>query len=699
MYKKLTTVIFLCLMMATCFISFADVHELEVETELGFDGVIKTGNYVPITIKIKNNGEDIKGKLEILIPIDRFGDEEVYKEIVSEIEIPKGTTKVIKTGVFLDENYIGAYYSKIYFKSQGQTKLFNFDNEVEKDSSEYIIGVLSDDSHLKSIINSVTVKKNNRYINMTPVDLKENFHEYTRDFDMIDLIVIKDFNKEVLNEKQLAAYEELIKQKKVIFTSELKKLNPDADINLVLKTKIHDYIYNDSSPSQLTYQSGHNYGNWAIERIIGSIPSERLPSLSTVVIIIISFIIIVGPINYFVLKKMDKTQYTWYSMTGIAVFYILVIFVLGKTTTLNSRFSNEINLVKVNAKLIVNEGVFGINGSNESSEIGVKTNGYITNYDFNNYRSGNLESGVKYTIKDEEYKLLKFNNSKVFNFNYAKVNEKISNENPNLQVLLSGSHLSGEIDLNLDYDLIDAVLVFKDKKVSLGTIAPGKYQIDFDVKNDLRQFHNMGIYSNSNMVDRKFDTYNNIISSEMFSDLNQSNISSGLKIIAWSKESPFDVSINGKETEREVNSLNIIELDLKYEIVGKEIISKGIVMPNIIENTSGFEIDSDRIYAYSDGSIAFEFTSSKEFEIDEFLVEIQDLKQNKVEILNYSTKKYEDITFKNETSNGLNISVLKLNKEELDSYLTEENSLILRVELKSNDQFLIPTYSVKGGRK
>ena len=72
-----------------------DNEALQMSVKMGFNGFAKINSNMPVEVNIKNDGEPIKGELQLEVLINEFR-KTMYSQIV---EIPKGAEKTIKMDI------------------------------------------------------------------------------------------------------------------------------------------------------------------------------------------------------------------------------------------------------------------------------------------------------------------------------------------------------------------------------------------------------------------------------------------------------------------------------------------------------------------------------------------------------------------------------------------------------------------------
>lgn len=130
--------------------------------------------------------------------------------------------------------------------------------------------------------------------------------------------------------------------------------------------------YPGPGPGIKGFQGSQN--PWALSEALNTIPAMELPSLRRIVVVLILYILLVGPVNYLVLKKLDKREWTWFTTPALAILVIGVIY-LGSFREQHSEvLTHQISVVDLNSnssltKVTTAIGVFAPNRSKYEVEL------------------------------------------------------------------------------------------------------------------------------------------------------------------------------------------------------------------------------------------------------------------------------------------------------------------------------------------
>lgn len=131
------------------------------------------------------------------------------------------------------------------------------------------------------------------------------------------------------------------------------------DLLFAGNTFVKGYI--GPGPGMKGFQGSQN--PWALSEALNTIPAMELPSLKRIVIVLSVYILLVGLVNYLVLKKLDKREWAWFTAPALAVLVIGVIYLSSFREQHSEVLTHQISVVDVNpntnlAKVTTAIGVF-----------------------------------------------------------------------------------------------------------------------------------------------------------------------------------------------------------------------------------------------------------------------------------------------------------------------------------------------------
>lgn len=109
----------------------------------------------------------------------------------------------------------------------------------------------------------------------------------------------------------------------------------DSDAVIMLK---EPQMYRDISSSE---------SNYSIFEALANISEMDPPSADKLIIILMIYLIIIGPLNYFLLKKIDRRELAWFTIPVLVILFSLGIYSLGSKVKGNEVVANVISTVEL----------------------------------------------------------------------------------------------------------------------------------------------------------------------------------------------------------------------------------------------------------------------------------------------------------------------------------------------------------------
>ncbi len=85
-----------------------------------------------------------------------------------------------------------------------------------------------------------------------------------------------------------------------------------------------------------------DYANWYD---LENLPSEKRPPFGVMGVILFFYILVVGPLSYFVLKRKDKREWMWITIPAISLLSIVIIYLVGFSSRYDKPIENSISYI------------------------------------------------------------------------------------------------------------------------------------------------------------------------------------------------------------------------------------------------------------------------------------------------------------------------------------------------------------------
>lgn len=532
-------------------LTVAEGKGFALSVSCGYGRYAKYGRDMGVQATIINHGEDFVGELWVLVPNNGSGSQStLFKK---EFAIAAGEEKKVEVAVPVLFS-TGKLNVSIRDESEKERASVDVKVNVQGNTDVMYVGVLSDNYLDLSYFTDTKTK--------TFLMEAEDFPEDKKSLDMLDIIVINDFNTSIFNENQYQALKSFVEgggslvigtgatgtktlegfnddfitgtigetyrvplslgseaaaaEKEVLevnldnstpgyvegetvlmeeirvgkgniqlFTFDLGMAN--AEWNTKGKTILRTVIDNLSDAKKNQINSELNNDNFYLLRnCLEMASAENVPKVGKYAVVLVIYLILVGPLLYVVLKKLDKRNYTWVIVPGLAVVFSLVIYTLGTDTRLSKPYVQYLTFASVADGIESEELTFSLTAPyNNAYEVKVPAEYDVSlpvmNYYYDSYNSDQSNSEYDISVAyGAEATTLGIRNYGAFESAYFSaesikevegfVESDISlKENANGEIIYTGT-----VTNRLGYDLQSGVLVIDKIYYLIGDIANGE---------------------------------------------------------------------------------------------------------------------------------------------------------------------------------------------------------------------------------
>lgn len=704
---------------------------LDMKTRIGIGGVIKNNILTPVEITLSNNNNiDIGATLKLLK--GRYDGKKTY--IVE-----------YKKSILLKANSNSSYsfdcelkdadtINIIVTQDNGKILLMKNVNKVETQSHDRMIGIITEDE--VEINKVVGTNRTIRHANHTFNQVEDRFLEKVSILKNFDIIVLNRFNPDAFTKNQIrnlkmwiAAGGEIIigssidnksphdmytdllgagswnySRDKIVFNSSnyynvnYKEVNYDRNIkgNITILDYEKDYNIDFIIRNILEenyYQQFKEYGLNQNNYITEYIPVNEIPSTRLIIILFLIFPLMVGPVSYIVLKKMDKREYIWLCIPVISVVFFSALYILGLNSNMSNPTINSLTLVEVDKygeasfirectinafeyddmKIMLDKETDLLNESTIPNT-NIKNGTIALRYDLD------AKTGITYPNKT------RMETAKLSTVEYRKLGDGIK-----LYFDIKGESIVGSIINGTYVDIYDGVIIFNDYFLKVGDIQAGE-KID-EIVLELRSKNKVGEFY-SNVYPNKHESGHNILNEgimeSMLMTIAQRDVlqENNINFIGWSdRPIASEIVLNNAPAKRIDRNMILSYTPIGY-IPGEKITNKNNSIKPVIVEMKNVEITGNNFRG--DGHIVMKFDYPDNIIGSKLKIDFTRSKMNKdyiiIEIFNNKTKRW-DIYNKN---------MLIKEDSKADKYYSSTNGILVRFKLRKYQYCAFPKFGVEG---
>ncbi|MDP4090473.1 MAG: hypothetical protein Q8930_14580, partial [Bacillota bacterium] len=439
--------------------------------------------------------------------------------------------------------------------------------------------------------------------------------------------------------------------------------------------------------------------------------SEMSPiKLSVFVIILLVYILMVAPINYIVLKKLDKRELMWLTVPLISLAFGLVVYVSGTGSRISKMTTNMVSIIHLDetggSTVSTYAGIFSSSKSKLTveSKAGEKlmpiSDGNI--YSDPNQVIKNTELEAK--VYDEGSGKIEYHNTSILQSKVLEL-QKSSVDAGTIKTELSasGTDITGKVSNNLNLDLEDCYIITPNDYYKLGDIKKGESitlgkkvtpsyfggginQMAMQIFNDKMQGQN-GMYLNPNTSE-----YTEIMQKQSLVQMEfgmKAQIMQGMYFIGFSKSTTDNpLIVNGKETALHERTLVVMSVKPNFKSGDSINYPLGYVQSTVLQ-TGSLKSDGSGML-FGNGSAEVLYNLGPDMKAEEVSIDTNSNMYAKGLGTSYSI-----FNVKSNSYEVLKSEKLTIDAADLDKYLTAGNELKLKVELRDGS-CAIPLAAAKG---
>lgn len=479
-----------------------------------------------------------------------------------------------------------------------------------------------------------------------------------------------------------------------------------------------------------TYYSEPSYdmsvnggGTYNISSILGNIPELPIPKVSSLIVIFFIYIVIVAPLNYFILKKKDKRELMWITVPTLSIIFAVVVYFAGATTRISKPVVNIISTIEVDSKGNQIIKSYGAVITPKKSDIYVEAQKGISirplvNIDMGGKSigpNGAQETGNKniYSkIVQGSKPVLEFYNTAVFGqYSFIIDSDEVKKGAIQVEVNLNDSKISGIIKNNTGYNFLNYYLITPSYYVSLGEIKNGETKNinepvktyngnGFDIMNNIFGYQGPTGSSNARAIqERRDNEQKRALIQEYFNNIGGRFTDNVILAIADNAVDK-NILVNNSTVKKYGKSLVISKFKLSYINNGKAEYPVGSIKPLVTSSNGPIKYDDMYGFIVGDsGVVEMKFSIDSNVKVEKLeLKEAPQIKNGpsfppltgKGYVWNVSKETFESCDYNN----------FSLSEDKASQYIDKDNTFKIKIDTTGlQNPGSIPQIYVKGSVK
>ncbi len=256
-----------------------------------------------------------------------------------------------------------------------------------------------------------------------------------------------------------------------------------------LGLSILNEICKNMSNSKLTQLDEEYYGSYSNYGILNSMSFadvKKIPKSGRYMVILGIYILIIGPVTFILLRRLDKRSLTWGIVPLMALVFTLLVYFIGSDTRINTPYIGYVKLLNFEDDNKVNEELYfsltapynhnyslSIDGNYDVSELrGSDDNSYLYDYKRDKIYFDNYITSINYGARDTT---LEVNNNPAFSpVYYQWENSYEAEDKLTYDIHYVGDKVYGTVTNGFNFDLTNAMLTSDGYVINIGEIRKGQ---------------------------------------------------------------------------------------------------------------------------------------------------------------------------------------------------------------------------------
>jgi hypothetical protein len=360
----------------------------------------------------------------------------------------------------------------------------------------------------------------------------------------------------------------------------------------------------------------------ALSGVLADIPALDLPSLQLTGLLVLIYVLLVGPINFLVLGRLHRRELSWVTVPLIAAIVAGGAYGIGVGTKGRSVQSNQVAIVHLvpGADRAYEETYTGIMAPTRGDyEVSIAGTGlFISPLS----AGGNFGGSANLTRIDSSSNVVNLQGITAFSMRGFATENLISAPQLTGRLQLVGGQLTGSVENHSAIAFDDALVIAGDGYQKLGALAPGAA---INIQLALKPSNPFGgppvytrIYSNSTFgpppsnpteADRDLQARTQVLSL-LQQGLGYKGVASASiqpLVIAWTHRSLQAITVNGAQPRGKAETA--VALSLPIEQIGIGPLPAGAVTGRIVDVTGEAQsAGPPGVFTLQNGSVTYQFT-------------------------------------------------------------------------------------------
>lgn len=481
-----------------------------------------------------------------------------------------------------------------------------------------------------------------------------------------------------------------------------------------LMQKLMPSVYSNPYYNKDLYMMNNVY---AIDNSLRNIPELPRTKTRDLLIVLFAYILVVAPISYLILKKMDKREWMWVSVPLVSLAFGLIIYATGFGTRMNEPIINAINIVDFgsdgNTVPTSYAGVFTPNKSNvrveAADDMSIKPLILNVQYGPMPQQDDKREKQITSKVTVSPKTTIEFYRNSVWSMRtLALSNNQNVTGKFDVNINYSKGEYNGTVKNNSSFDLDECYIATSNQVINIGPVKKGEtitlsnvkaksYVYGYDLINTIYKDPYMNRKPGQKFTTQEIDEFRRNFQKRQvmeFYMMGGGNTITQAKLIGWSS-TPIskDILVNGKSAKKYEKSFLVADANITFRNGNRMSYPMGYLQPKIVSGLNNGNYDPYGKAFYGRGNVEVEFQIDKDIAPDYVKLSYT------VNQGGQSTVKQYIWNVENNDWEEGNYSVFYMtDQEKISKYIDKDNMVKMKFELYDANMQL-PQIAVEGSVK
>lgn len=290
--------------------------------------------------------------------------------------------------------------------------------------------------------------------------------------------------------------------------------DPDLDRSF-FGTDLYTNLMSLKASSGINNTNNYNMSSHDMEINYGVMQGRSTFSPTLLRIMVLFYVVLIGPGIYLILKKANKREIIWFAVPAISFVFVILVFLISRGFDMRSRQFATVRIANADGKEAETDYIMGYSANRKDWSITLNDNAeaagpviYVNKYSYNSkedkyqYKSSNTTAGMQLFYSPESG----FDNA----YFKVKADNSVTGGGMKHSLELDNSKIVGELENGTDYDFDHVILVCygyydmidnvkSGDKITINSKSRQRYTNETTLEDLAKKYYNYGEYDEARL--------------------------------------------------------------------------------------------------------------------------------------------------------------------------------------------------------